>query len=97
MKLSLSNYLLQTVVCTTIFYGYGLGLFGKLGVIAGIGIALILYTLQLLGSAWYLTRFRTGPVERVLRIWTYWSWKGRPKPRNPQPPHQPLGDSSIGG
>jgi uncharacterized protein len=30
-KLALSNYLLQTLICTTIFYGYGGGLYGSLG------------------------------------------------------------------
>jgi uncharacterized protein len=49
-KLSLSNYLLQTVICTTIFYGYGLGLFGKLGIIPGIFLCLIIYGIQLIGS-----------------------------------------------
>lgn len=78
-RLSLTNYLLQSVVCTTLFYGYGLGWFGKLGILAGIGIGLAVYALQLLGSAWYAKRFRIGPVERLLRVWTYWNWRGKPK------------------
>ncbi|MCR2804127.1 DUF418 domain-containing protein [Paenibacillus soyae] len=78
-RLSLTNYLLQSIVCTTLFYGYGFGWYGKLGVLAGIVIALTLYALQLLGSFWYVKRFRIGPVERLLRVWTYWSWRGRPK------------------
>ncbi|MFF2889717.1 DUF418 domain-containing protein [Paenibacillus sp. NPDC057967] len=80
-KLSLTNYLLQTVICTTLFYGYGFGWYGKLGIIAGVGIGIAIYTLQLLGSALYLKRFRIGPVEWLLRIWTYWSWNGKPKQR----------------
>ncbi|RIX60182.1 DUF418 domain-containing protein [Paenibacillus nanensis] len=78
-KLSLSNYLTQSVVCTTLFYGYGFGWFGKLGVTAGIGIALLLYILQMIVSTWYAGRFRIGPVEWLIRAWTYWSWRGRPK------------------
>lgn len=87
-KLSLTNYLLQSVVCTTIFFGYGLGLFGRLGIAAGIGIALALYALQLLGSGFYLKRFAVGPVERLLRIGTYWSWSGKPRVRT-APPDSP--------
>nr|WP_306433253.1 DUF418 domain-containing protein [Paenibacillus cookii] len=78
-RLSLTNYLMQTVICTTLFYGYGLGWFGKVGVIAGCGLGLIIYGVQLFASGWYLTRFKSGPVERVLRMWTYFSLDGKAK------------------
>ncbi len=75
-KLSLSNYLLQTVICTTIFYGYGFGLFGKLGVLTGIFLSIGIFMLQIIGSYWYLKRFKYGPVEKLLRMWTYFSFLG---------------------
>ncbi|WP_409346255.1 DUF418 domain-containing protein [Paenibacillus sp. MBLB4367] len=78
-KLSLTNYLIQSVICTTLFYGYGFGWFGKLGVLAGCGAALAVYVIQLLASPLYLTRFRSGPLERLLRMWTYFSFTGKPK------------------
>ncbi|GKU76374.1 DUF418 domain-containing protein [Paenibacillus sp. L3-i20] len=87
-KLSLTNYLMQSVICTTIFYGYGFGYYGKLGLTAGIGIALVIYALQLLFSVLYLKYFKMGPVERLLRIWTYWSLSGsarKAKARNDGP------------
>ncbi|MNI87831.1 hypothetical protein D3C73_1450620 [compost metagenome] len=62
-----------------IFYGYGLGLFGRAGVLVGALIALAVYGLQLWISPLYLKRFRSGPVEHMLRIWTYLSWKGQPR------------------
>ncbi|WP_243014724.1 DUF418 domain-containing protein [Brevibacillus sp. FSL L8-0520] len=90
-KLSLTNYLVQTVVCTTIFYGYGLGWFGKMGIAAGCVLAFALYALQLFASEWYLQRFSSGPVEKLLRICTYLSIQGKVKaraPRNrPEPAH----------
>ncbi|MNW13225.1 hypothetical protein D3C71_2111180 [compost metagenome] len=67
------------MICTTIFYGYGLGLFGRAGVLGGFGIVLVVYAVQLLLSPYYLTFFRNGPVEQLLRIWTYLTWNGRPK------------------
>lgn len=70
-KMSLSNYLLQSIICTTIFYGYGFGLFGKLGVTLGIVLALVIFTLQLLASNWYMQRFANGPVETVVRRFIY--------------------------
>lgn len=75
-KLSLSNYLLQTVICTTIFYGYGFGLFGKLGVLSGVFLSIGIFIFQTIGSYWYLKRFKYGPVEKLLRIWTYFSYSG---------------------
>ncbi|GKU77872.1 DUF418 domain-containing protein [Paenibacillus sp. L3-i20] len=78
-KLSLTNYLMQSVICTTIFYGYGLGLFGKVGILGGIGVAILVYTLQIFCSVWYTKRFKIGPVEWLLRVWTYWSWGGKPR------------------
>lgn len=84
-KLSMTNYLMQTAVCTSIFYGYGLGLFGKLGVAIGCGLAAAIYLAQLFASAWYVKRFSFGPMERLLRMWTYLSFAGKPKPRMQQP------------
>ncbi|MDQ0169386.1 DUF418 domain-containing protein [Paenibacillus tundrae] len=78
-RLSLTNYLMQSVICTIIFYGYGLGLFGRAGVSVGLLIALTVYGLQLWISPLYLKRFRSGPAEHMLRIWTYLSWRGQPR------------------
>lgn len=84
-RLSLTNYLMQTVICTTLFYGYGLGWFGKVGVIAYCGLGLIIYGVQLFASGWYLTRFKSGPMERVLRMWTYFSLDGKAKRKKAKP------------
>ncbi|MGE7842607.1 DUF418 domain-containing protein [Lysinibacillus sp. NPDC093712] len=76
-KLSLTNYLLQTIICTTVFYGYGLGLFSKIGVFGGIIFGLVVYSLQCVLSIAYFKKFKRGPFEAALRIWTNWSWNGR--------------------
>lgn len=46
-RLSLTNYLMQSIIFTSIFYGYGFGLFGKLGVAVGLLLAIVVYILQL--------------------------------------------------
>ncbi|MBE2977398.1 DUF418 domain-containing protein [Priestia megaterium] len=84
-RISLSNYLMQTVICTTIFYGYGLGCFGKLGTISGIFVCIGIYGIQLIGSYMYVQKFKTGPVEKLLRIWTNFSWSGKPKEKKALP------------
>jgi len=76
-RLSLTNYLMQTVICTTIFYGYGLGWFGKIGIINGILLATLIYAIQAFVSMWILKSFKQGPIERLLRMWTYFSLRGK--------------------
>lgn len=70
-RMTLSNYLLESVLCTTIFYSYGLGLFGKLGPAATAGIALLVYAALIPWSVWWLSRFRFGPAEWLWRSLTY--------------------------
>lgn len=70
-RLSLTNYLLQSIICTTLFYGYGFGFFGELGVAVGLVIAGVIYLLQLVLANWYVQRFSIGPVEWLLRKFVY--------------------------
>ncbi|MFD2217032.1 DUF418 domain-containing protein [Metabacillus endolithicus] len=74
-KLSLTNYLMQTVICTTIYYGYGFGLFGHTNLFTGIFLALCIFCLQVIASTFYLKISSQGPVERVLRIVTNFSFR----------------------
>jgi uncharacterized protein len=75
-RMALSNYLLQSLVCTFIFYGYGLGLFGRVGAAAGLALTVVIYVSQLLLSVWWLRRFQFGPAEWLWRSLTY----GRAQP-----------------
>lgn len=78
-RLSMSNYLLQSIICTTIFYGYGLGLFGQIGVLNGILLAIVIYGIQVFFSHMYLKVWKVGPFEKVMRIGTYLKWSGNTK------------------
>ncbi|REB11628.1 DUF418 domain-containing protein [Sporosarcina sp. BI001-red] len=75
-KLSLTNYILQTVICTFIFYGYGFGLFAKLGVAAGVVLGVVIFTCQIVVSTLYLRYFKQGPLERLIRIGVYLRLRG---------------------
>lgn len=70
-QMALTNYLLQTIICTTLFYGYGFGLYGQIGAFGGILLTLAIYALQLAFSVWWLRRFRFGPMEWIWRSLTY--------------------------
>lgn len=70
-RMALTNYLMQSLVCTSIFYGYGLGYFEQLPRAWQIPFALALFCAQALLSGWWLRRFRFGPVEWLWRSLTY--------------------------
>jgi uncharacterized protein len=66
-RMALTNYLLQSVLCTTIFYGHGFGLFGRIDRAGQLAIVIAIWTFQLLGSRAWLAYFAIGPVEWVTR------------------------------
>jgi len=70
-RMGLTTYLTQSVVCTLLFYNYGLGLYGKVGFAGMLGISVLLYSSQMAVSTWWLKRFRFGPVEWLWRKLTY--------------------------
>ncbi len=71
-RMALTNYLVQSILCTTLFYGYGAGLFGQLSRTALLGIVVAIWILQLVYSPIWLKRYRFGPAEWVWRSLTYW-------------------------
>lgn len=73
-RMALTNYLLQSIIFTTIFYSYGLGLYGRVGPFADVFLAIAVYTLQIPFSMWWLSRHRYGPMEWVWRRMTYGSF-----------------------
>ena len=70
-RMALSNYLFQSLICTTIFYSYGLGLYGKVGPAAGAALTIAIFAVQIPLSVWWLRRFRFGPMEWLWRSLTY--------------------------
>lgn len=70
-RMALTNYIGQSVIATTLFYGYGLGLFGTLGPAALLFIAGVIFLLQILFSQWWLQLFKMGPLEWLWRVLSY--------------------------
>jgi len=71
-RMALSNYLLQSLICTTIFYSYGLALFGKVSPSLGLLLTVAVFLIQMPLSVWWLRRFQFGPIEWLWRSLTYW-------------------------
>ena len=72
-RMAFTNYILMTLVCTFIFSGHGLGLYGSVERKYQILIVLAIWILILIVSSVWLKRFRYGPLERIWRVLTYWS------------------------
>lgn len=70
-QLAFTNYVLHTIICTTIFYGHGFGLFGHVGRVGQIGIVFAVWALQLAISPIWLRHYRFGPLEWLWRSLTY--------------------------
>lgn len=67
-RMAFSNYILETIICTTMFYGHGFGLFGM---VPRWGQLCIVVTIWIILGCWshsWLKRFRFGPLE--------WLWRG---------------------
>ncbi|MGX2958907.1 DUF418 domain-containing protein [Peribacillus sp. JNUCC 23] len=70
-RLSMSNYLLQSIIGTLLFYSYGFGLYDKISFTTGVVLVVVIYFLQLVLSTIWLKYYRMGPVEYIWRFATY--------------------------
>jgi uncharacterized protein len=70
-RMAFTNYIAQSLICTWIFYGHGLGLFGQVDRVGQFGIVLLVWALQLWWSPLWLARFRYGPLEWLWRSLVY--------------------------
>jgi uncharacterized protein len=73
-RMALTNYLMQSLICSLIFNGYGLGLVGKVAPTGAIILAAGIFSVQMVFSSWWLGRFRFGPMEWLWRFLTYGRW-----------------------
>ena len=71
-RMALTNYLMHSVVLTTVFYGYGFGLTGTIPRIWQMLFVVTMVGFQLWFSPFWLRSYRFGPVEWVWRSLTYW-------------------------
>jgi len=79
-KMGLTTYLSQTVFGLVVFYGFGFGLMGRVGVATCVGLGIAFYIAQIFFSQWWMGRYSQGPVEWLWRTFTF---------LKPQPMAQP--------
>lgn len=66
-RMSLTNYLMQSLIFTLLFYGYGGGLYARVPLSVSVLLALALYAIQMYLSRRWLARYPQGPVEALWR------------------------------
>lgn len=74
-RMALTNYLLQTLIMTTILYSYGLRLYAQIEPAIGLLLTVVIYALQIPFSQWWLSHFHFGPMEWLWRSLTYLKWQ----------------------
>lgn len=71
-QMAFTNYLMQSIICTFFFYGYGFGYYNKLRFHELYYFVLCVWLFQLIFSSVWMRYFRFGPFEWVWRSLTYW-------------------------
>ncbi|MEL7222828.1 MAG: DUF418 domain-containing protein, partial [Bacteroidota bacterium] len=74
-RMALTNYVLQSVIGTFLFFGWGLGLIGQVRSAYLVLMALVLIALQVQFSKYWLQHFKYGPLEWLWRSATYGKWQ----------------------
>jgi uncharacterized protein len=72
-RMSLTSYVVQSIIGTTIYYGFGLGMYRYTGASFAFMIGITLAVLQRQFSVWWLTRHAQGPLET---LWHRATWMG---------------------
>jgi len=72
-RMALTNYLMQSLISTCVFYGYGGGYYG-LSRAWQVVFVVVVFSFQVVLSHWWLARFRYGPMEWLWRAATYRQW-----------------------
>ena len=73
-KMSLTNYITQSIIGAFIFYNWGLGLHNQLGVTASCLVGILLFFVQLAFCHWWMNRHAHGPLEY---LWKRATWLKR--------------------
>ena len=70
-RMSITLYLMQSLVLSILFYNFGLGLYGNVDVFTGILIAIVVFIGQAIFAELWLSKFKQGPIEAIWRKFTY--------------------------
>jgi uncharacterized protein len=84
-RMALTNYVVQSIIGTTLLFGFGFGQLGNYGTTVMFATALIVYIGQLHFSRWWLQHYHFGILEWLWRSITYFKWQPFKKTTDAQP------------
>ena len=70
-RMSLTMYILQSIIGTCLFYQFGFGWYGKVSVETGVLIAIGIIVVQMIIAEIWLSKWKQGPLEAIWRKLTY--------------------------
>lgn len=70
-RMALSIYIMQSLICTWLFYGYGFGWYGQLPLSQLMLIVVCIWLFQCVFACWWLLRYNYGPLEWLWRSLVY--------------------------
>lgn len=70
-RMSLTMYILQSIIGTCLFYQFGFGWYGKVSVETGVLIAVGIIVVQMIIAEIWLSKWKQGPLETIWRKLTY--------------------------
>jgi uncharacterized protein len=74
-RMTLTNYVGQSVMALVLFSGIGMGWYGTLTTLQVLVVALGIFLCQILLSTWWLQRYAQGPLEWLWRVGSYGQWQ----------------------
>ena len=75
-RMSLTNYITQSIIGSMLFYNWGFGLHDNLGITASVAVGALLFVLQWAFCYWWMKSHAHGPLEY---IWKKATWIGQKK------------------
>jgi uncharacterized membrane protein YeiB len=75
-RMALTNYIMHSLILSSIFFGYGGGLYGEISRAPQMLIVLVIVMIQIPLSSWWLKHYQFGPLEWLWRSLTYKKWQG---------------------
>jgi uncharacterized membrane protein YeiB len=74
-RMALTNYIMHSVILTSLFYGYAGGMYGEISRAPQMLVVMAIFAIQIPFSSWWLQRYQFGPLEWLWRSLTYKKWQ----------------------
>jgi uncharacterized protein len=74
-RMALTNYIMHSIILSSVFYGYAGGLYGEISRAPQMLIVFAIVAIQIPLSSWWLKHYQFGPLEWLWRSLTYKKWQ----------------------